>query len=605
MSHIFCKRIALFYKAVLLTAVWPLSGHAAPQHGIAMAGNPALPAGFTSLPYANPGAPKGGTLVTGERGGFDSLNPYILKGTAPWGVRAHTMESLMGRNWDEPFALYGLLAETIEVPDDRSWVAFTLRPEARFSNGDPVTVKDVIWSLETLGTLGHPRYRTTWSRVEQVVATGPRSLRITFSTPDRELPLILGLHPILRKADFANQPFGESGLAVLTGSGAYVIEEFEPDRFITFRRTPHYWGADLGLKAGHNNLDRIRYDYYRDAGAMFEAFKAGALDFWREGDIRRWDTGYTFPRVTDGTVVRSVIPHGRPSGMSGFVFNTRRPIFADWRVREALMLAFNPEFINRAINGGRLPRIESFFANSVLGARPGPAEGRVAGLLAPFAAHLLPGTLEGYRAAGSDGSARNRKNLRRAGRLLEESGWILKGGVRRKDGAILEFTVLLQQDARKYEAIANMWRDALDRLGVRLTIAQADAVQYRERLNTYDFDMIHRHWGASLSPGNEQRLYWGSAGVTQPGTRNYMGARVPAIDAMIEALLAAENREDFVAATRALDRVLTAGRYVVPFWFQAESHLAHDAGLRYPDRLPVHGDWVGFMPDVWWRAPAD
>ncbi|MEM7439021.1 MAG: extracellular solute-binding protein [Pseudomonadota bacterium] len=584
---------------------WPSFSHAEPQHGIAMAGKPALESGFESFPYANPAAPKGGKLVLAELGGFDSLNPYILKGSAPWGVRIHMVESLMARNRDEPFALYGLLAETIEVPDDRSWVEFTLRPEAKFSNGDPVMVDDVIWSFETLGTKGHPRYSFSWKKVDSIVATGPRSVRITFNTVDRELPLIMGLRPILRKADFDGRDFSKSGLTPLTGSGPYVIDDFEPDRYITFRRNPDYWGAHLGAKAGHDNLDRIRYDYYRDAGVRFEAFKAGAIDLFRESNIQRWETGYNFRRVTDGTVVRSVIPHGRPSGMSGFVFNTRNPKFADLRVREALTLAFNFEFINKTINAGRLPRITSYFSNSRLGQRDGAAEGRVAALLAPFAGDLPSGALEGYIAPAADGSARNRKNLRAANKLLQQAGWTVVDGVRQKDGVPLAFTVLLQNGAREYEAVANMWRDALDRLGVQLTIEQVDPVQYRERLNDYDFDMIHRFWGLSLSPGNEQRLYWGAAGLTEPGTRNYMGIASPAADAMIDALLAAESDEDFVAAARALDRVLTAGRFVVPFWFQTESYLAHDAGLAFPDTLPVYGDAPGFMPHVWWRKDKE
>lgn len=598
----FLNGITLVSKALPIAIASAQFALAEPQHGLAMAGDPALEPGFDSLPYANPDAPKGGRIVLAERGGFDSLNPYILKGSAPWGIRTHVVESLMGRNWDEPFTLYGLLAETIEVPDDRSWVEFTLRPEARFSNGDPVTVADVIWSFTTLGAQGHPRYANSWTKVDTVEQTGPRSLRISFNTPDRELPLILGLRPVLRKADWAGRDFTESGMTPITGSGPYVIGDFEPGRFISFKRNPDYWGAGLGLKAGQDNFDEIRYDYYLDAGVVLEAFKAGAISVLRETDPGRWADSYDFPRMRSGAVVRSEIPHGRPSGMAGFVFNTRRDIFADWRVREALILAFNFEFVNKALNGSSVPRIQSYFHNSDLARREGPAAGRVARLLAPFRADLLPGTLEGYALPVSDGSARNRRNLRKAAKLLEEAGWTVRDGQRVDDaGRPFRFAMLLKNGSTDQEAMANLWQDALQRLGVQMEVQLIDAVQHRERLNNYDFDMAYYFRPLSLSPGNEQMLYWGSAGVTQPGTRNYMGINSPAAEAMINAMLTAETREDFVAAVRALDRILLAGRYVVPIWFQPESYLAHDATLKYPEKLPVYGDWQGFLPDVWWR----
>jgi peptide/nickel transport system substrate-binding protein len=310
-----------------------------------MYGEPALPPDFVSLPYANPDAPKGGTIVFGEPGGFDSLNPYILKGRAPAAVGGHVFETLMARNWDEPFGLYGLLAESIETGPEREWVEFTLRPEARFSDGSPVTVEDVIWSMETLSEKGLPRYGNAWEKVASVEQTGERSVRFGFNAADSELPLIIGLRPVLKKADWDGVDFAESSLRVPVGSGPYTIGTFEPGRFVTFKRNPDYWGEGLPINRGVNNFDTVRYDYFVDAGVLFQAFTAGELSVYRELSPAKWQAAYGIPAVTSGKIVKVEIPHGRPSGMEGFVFNTRRPIFQDWRVRDALLHAFNFEFV--------------------------------------------------------------------------------------------------------------------------------------------------------------------------------------------------------------------------------------------------------------------
>ncbi len=574
---------------------------AEPQHGIAMYGDPVLPPDFVSLPYVNPDAPAVGRIVFGEGGGFDSMNPYILKGSAPYGVRVHSVESLMGRNWDEPFTLYCLLCESVETPDDRSWVEFTLREEARFSDGAPVTVEDVLWSFETLGSVGHPRYLNAWTKVASAEQTGPRSLRIAFNTVDRELPLIMGLRPVLKKAQWEGKDFAESGLEVPVGSGPYVVESSEPGRFVRFLKDPDWWGADLPFNRGQHNLDEIRYDYYGDAGVVFEAFKAGEVDSYREASAAKWATAYDFPAVRSGAIVKSEIPHGRPSGMTGLVMNTRRPIFEDWRVREAMIQAFNFEFINQTLNGGTEPRIRSYFGNSELGMGDGPAEGRVADLLTPFEAVLLPGALDGYAFPVSDGSEANRAGVRRAAELLAEAGWAVRGGVLTDaDGKPFSFEIVLQQGSSELQSIVDIYVEGLARLGITPKVTTIDSAQYTERTNGYDFDMTWYTRGLSLSPGNEQVLYFGSNGVAEPGSRNLMGMNSPAADAIIAALLAAESREDFVAAVRALDRVLTSGRYVIPIWYSDVSRLAHRRELKFPQTLPVYGDWTGFQPDVWW-----
>jgi len=571
-------------------------------HGIAMYGTPALPPDFVSLPYANPDAPKGGRIVFGESGGFDSLNPFILKGNAPAGVSALTVETLMGRSYGEPFALYGLLAESVETDEARSFVAFTLREGARFSDGSPVTPEDVLWSFETLGTKGSPRYAAAWAKIAKAEKTGPRTVRFTFNTEDRELPLILGLRPILKKAQWDGKDFTVSSLDPIIGSGPYVIGPFEPGRYISYVRNPDWWGADLPFNRGQHNFDEVRYDYFGDGGVVFEAFKAGDITSYREANPAAWASNYAFPAVQSGEIVLSEIPHQRPSGIDGFVFNTRREIFADWRVREALIQAFNFEFINQTLTGGVQPRITSYFSNSVLGMTPGtPAEGREQALLAPFADSLLPGALEGYALPVSDGSEANRKGIREATRLLEEAGWTVQNGVlTNAAGTPFAFDILLVQGEDDMLSIANIFIEALRRLGIAVTVTSVDSAQYKERTNAYDFDMTHYIRSLSLSPGNEQTLYWGSAGVTEPGTRNWMGMNSPAAEAMIKALLTATDPEEFTAATRALDRVLTSGRYVVPIWYSDVSRIAHAKQLHYPDRLPIYGDWLGFQPDVWW-----
>ncbi|WP_295167109.1 extracellular solute-binding protein [uncultured Paracoccus sp.] len=589
-------------------ASMPLATLAEPVHGIAIYGEPALQQGFAHLPYANPDAPKGGTIRLAEPGGFDSLKPWVLKGNAAWGVGVHVTESLMMRSIDEPFTLYGLLAETIEVAPDRHWVEFTLREEARFSDGSPVTVDDVIWSYETLGTQGHPRYLAAWSRVDRIEATGPRSVRLTFTEPDRELPLLMGLRPILKKAQWEGQDFAASSLEAPIGSGAYVVDQVEPGRSISFRRNPDYWGRDLPLMAGVNNFEVIRYDYFADANAMFEAFKAGAVTVWRELSAQKWASEYGFPLMTDGRAVQAEIPNERPSGIVGLVMNTRNPAFADWRVRQALIEMFNFRFINQTLNGGADPRITSYFSNSVLAMQDGPATGRVAELLAPFAADLPPGTLDGYTLPEGSDRAMDRAGVRRAMALMAEAGWTVQDGqLKNAQGQPFAFEILLNQNGTamrsgsEVQQIVNIYVEALRPLGITPRITLLDSAQYIERTNNYQFDMTWYERGLSLSPGSEQRLYWGRDGVSTPGSRNWMGIDSPAAEAMIDAMTAADTAEDFTAAVRALDRVLTAGRYVIPVSFSPISRLAHAADLKYPEEIPMYGDWPGFLPEVWWQ----
>lgn len=567
-----------------------------------MYGEPALPPDFVSLPYANPDAPKGGRIVLGETGGFDSLNPYIVKGRAPLALGALTVESLLGRSLDEPFTLYGLLAESVETDPARSWVEFTLREGARFSDGAPVTVEDVLWSFEELGTKGMPRYWVAWKKIARAEQTGPRSVRFTFNTEDRELPLVLGLRPILKKAQWQGRDFSASGLEAPIGSGPYVVDSFEPGRFIRYRRNPDWWGRDLPFNRGLHNFDEIRTEYFGDGGVAFEAFKAGTLSSYRETSAAKWAVNYDFPAVRSGEVVLSTIPHARPSGMEGLVMNTRRALFADWRVREALIDAFNFELVNMTITGGVEPRIASYFSNSVLGMAVGaPAEGPERALLAPFASSLPPGALEGYALPVSDGSTANRKGLRQATRLLAEAGWQVRDGVLRDaQGTRFAFEILLPQGADTMISAANIYRQALARLGIEARLTTVDPAQLKQRVDNHDFDMTPILRALSLSPGNEQLLYWSAEGKDEPGSRNLMGMDSPAAEGVIRHMLASDDPAEFRASVRALDRILMAGRYVIPIWYSNVSRLAHDRHLRYPAKLPIYGDWPGFQPDVWW-----
>jgi peptide/nickel transport system substrate-binding protein len=508
----------------------------------------------------------------------------------------------MGRNRGEPFALYGLLAETIETAPDRSWVEFTLRPEAQFSDGSPVTVEDVIWSYEILGTEGHPRYHGFWKQVDSIKATGPRSVRLTFNTEDRELALIAGLRPILKKAQYADVSLADATLENYPiGSAPYVVGDFEPGRNLTLKRDPNYWGHDVPFRRGTNNYDEIRIDFYGDGEVMFESFKAGAISYVREFNAEKWANQYDFPAAQSGDVVKSDIPHQKPSGITGFALNTRRAPLDDIRVRDALTHVFNFEYINDTLTGGRQPRISSYYSGSVLAMQPGAAQGRVAELLAPFADSLPSEAISGYALPQSDGSARDRRNLRRAIKLLNDAGWdVVDGKMRNASGKILALDILLRQTDTQNKAIVDIWRKSLEGLGIEVSVTLVDNAQYTQRTASFDFDITSERRALSLSPGNEQRLYWGSDAATQLGSRNLAGITSPAADAMITAMLTSETQEDFVTATRALDRILTSGRYVIPIWNYSVGRIAHRREMRFPDTLPIYGDGADWMPQLWW-----
>ena len=489
---------------------------AEPRHGIAMHGGLKYGPGFPHLDYVNPDAPKGGELRRAVRGTFDNLNPFLIKGVPAHG-RHLVFESLLKRTWDEPFSLYGLIAGTVAVPDDRSSVTFTLRPEARFHDGRPITVDDVVFSWETLKEKGRPNHRLYYKQVRRIERPGERAIRFVFdaASPDRELPLILGLMPILSKAYYAEVEFGKTTLVPPVGSGPYRVEAVDPGRRIVYRRDPGYWGRDLAVNRGQHNFDRVRYDYYRDGDVMIEAFKAGEYDLRLEFSGKRWATAYGFPAAADGRVRREILPNGRPSGMSALVFNSRREIFADRRVRYALAHAFDFGTVNKTLLHGAYRRTNSVFDNSELGSR-GIPEGRERALLEPFRASLPAELFETpYRPPGVAGGIR--ANLRAAKRILAGAGWTVRDGTLRRasDGLGMAFEILLVDPAN--EKIALAFARNLRRLGAAARVRTVDTSQYQYRRNTYDFDMIVYRWGMSLSPGNEQAFYWGSKAAGQEG----------------------------------------------------------------------------------------
>ena len=571
-------------------------------YAIAMRGAPALPAGFTHMPYVNPDAPKGGRLVQGILGTFDSLNPLVVRGLAVQQIRGFVVESLMARGNDEAFTLYGLLAKSVETDDSRSYVTFRLDPKARFSDGQPVLAEDVLFSWALLRDKGRPNHRQYYSKVAKAEAIDPLTVRFDFSgLNDRELPLILGLMPVLPKHAVDVATFEETTMTAPTGSGPYRVSAVKPGASVTLTCNPDYWGRDLPVNRGFWNFDEIRLDFYREANGHFEAFKRGLYDFRVETEPLRWHDGYDFPAARNGEVIRETIKTGVPQPTVFLVFNTRRPMFSDIRVRQALTLLFDFEWINRNYFFGLYGRSASYFAGSELSAYGRDADERERELLKPFPSHLPAGILDGsYRLPVTDGSGRDRATLRSALNLLSQAGYDLDGTVLRKRStkAPLAFEILVT--TRDQERIALAFARDLKRAGIEASVRAVDAVQFDQRRLSFDFDMIQNRWDQSLSPGNEQFFYWGSEAADNQGTRNYMGAKDPAIDAMIAAMLEARDRNGFVSAVRALDRTLMSGFYVIPLFNVQEQWIARWNRIECPRATAL----TGYLPETWWHRSA-
>jgi microcin C transport system substrate-binding protein len=594
--------------AVAVLALSPLvaSGLAAaertgPQYAISMYGDVKYPADFTHFDYVNPDAPKGGTLALSGSGTFDSLNPFILKGTPAAGVTL-MFETLMTPSFDEPFTRYGLIAETVETPEDRSWVKFTLNPAARWHDGKPITPEDVIFSFETLTTKGHPQYRSYYANVVKAEKTGEREVTFTFEGGvNRELPLIMGELPILPKHYYGDLDFEKTSLKQPIGSGPYKIKSFEPGRSIVYERVPDYWGADLPVNRGRYNYDQIRYEYYRDRDVAFEAFKAGNFDLWSENSAKRWATGYEGNAFKRDLIVKEELPIRPVARMQGYVFNLRQDKFKDPRVREALGYAFDFEWINKNLMYDAYERIESYFHGEPDLASSGLPTGKELALLEPYRDQLPEEVFtKDYQPPRTDGSGNNRENLRHAFRLLQEAGWVVEDGrlVNQETGEPMQFEILLADPAS--ERYAAPWVSNLKRLGVDASIRIVDTAQYQNRIDSFDYEVTTELWGQSDSPGNEQRDMWGSAVADMPGSRNVAGIKDPVVDALIDEVIAAESRDDLEAAVRALDRVLLWGHYVVPHFVDDSYRVAYRNKFERPEVLPEEAP--DFM--AWWVDPS-
>ncbi len=587
-------RRALVFAA-LLTAYPAL---AEPKPAIALHGAPALGAGFSHFPYVNPDAPKGGRITLGQQGSFDSLNPLIVKGVPAAGVREFHLESLMARGLDEPFTLYGLIAETIDVADDKASVTFDLNPKAAFSDRKPITADDVIFSFELLKTKGRPNHRTYFSKVTAAEKLGERRVRFAFQDAlDRELPLILGLMPVFAKHATNPETFDQTTMTPLVGSGPYSVSRIDAGRSISYTRDKDYWGGDLPVTKGRFNFDEIRFDYYREGSVMLEAFKSGGIDLRLEEDPANWASQFDFSAVRDGRIVKKEFDIALPAGMTALVFNTRKDQFKNPLVRRALINLFDFEWINRTLYYGLQKRTDSYFVRSYLASTGIAADARERELLAKFPGAVRPEILDGkFSLAKSDGSGQNRDNQKAAFELLKQAGYKLERGqlIDAASGNPFSFEILAQN--RSQEALLLSFARGLEPLGIAARVRMVDSAQYQARLNEYDYDMIQTTWTSSLSPGNEQLFRWSEKTASTSGSYNFAGVKNPAADAMIEAMLAAEDKESFVSAVRALDRVLLSGDYVIPMFHVPKQWVAHWTRLKHPDKTPV----FGYAVDTWW-----
>lgn len=571
-------------------------------HAIAMHGEPLLAEGFQYAPHVNPDAPKGGMVRLGILGSYDSFNPLIIKGVAAAGLRDFVHESLLARGLDEPFTLYGLLAERIEVPDDRSSITFHLNARAKFSDGHAVDADDILFSWKTLRDHGRPNHRAYYKKVTNAVRLSDRSVRFELEPGDRELPLILGLMPVLPSHLITEDSFQLTTLNPPVGSGPYTISRVDPGRSLIYSRNPDWWGKDLPINRGRFNFDEIRYEYFRDDAAMLEAFKSGKIDVRVEEDPSRWAEGYGEPNKDGLTLSKIEFDIGLPSGMNALAFNTRRPVFANPSVREALIKLFDFAWINKNLYHGLYERTQSYFDRSELSSIGRPADDRERAFLKPYPGAVTPAIMDGtFRLPTTDGTGRNRKIWRKALALLKGAGYLLKNGklINAETGKQLSFELLAGTTINE-RLFLSFARD-LEKLGIAARVRVVDSAQYQSRIKTYDYDMIQTRWPSSLSPGNEQIFRWSSKMADREGTFNFAGVKNPAADAIIEAMLSAREADDFKAAVHALDRVLLSGHYVVPLFHLPKQWVAVWSNIRYPDQTSL----FGYQLDTWWDRQAE
>ena len=589
------KKIFIFF--VVLTSVISFNNHAYSEkvHGIAMHGIPKYASDFENLDYVNPNAPKGGTVKFGSYGSFDNLNRVAFKGSKAAGL-GYVNDTLMRRVWDEAFSLYGLIAEKVELPEDRSSITFYLNSNATFHDGSPITRDDVLFSLETFQTKGTPNQKKTYGKVIKTELIGNDGIKMIFeNNEDKELPLIIaGFLPIIPKKFYENLDVTKTFLDIPLGSGPYQVDSLDPGRQIKYKRVENYWAKDLPVNKGLYNFDTIIYDYYKDSNVLVEAFKVGEYDFRREYNVKRWLSEYDFKAVQNGKVILTEMNNDRPVGMNGLVMNTRRDIFNNRNVRLALSYAYDHEWINKTIYQNAYVRTDSYFDNSPLASSGLPSKNELE--LLNVWKDEIPAEVftETFTPPLTDGSGNDRKNLLKAKEILEKEGWNVENGKLFKDGQEFKFEFLIVSPSD--EKIALAYQSNLKKLGITMDVRTVDSSQYQERLLSYDFDMIKRYWGVSLSPGNEQQFYWGSEVGQKDGSRNYPGINSPAVDALIEKLINASNRQELTTAIHALDRVLLWGHYVVPLYHSNKDRIAYWDFFEYPDEIPLYG----IVIESWW-----
>ena len=568
------------------------------SHAIAMHGEPKYDQNFISVQYVSNNAEKGGNIVRSAIGTYDTFNPFTLKGTSAAGIGL-LYESLTVGSSDEAFTEYGLLAKSIEWPDDRSWVTFTLRDEAKWHDGKKITSDDVVWTFNTLMEKGHPFYKYYYGDVSEVIKITENKVKFEFSTnTNKELVLIVGQLPVLPKHYWENKNFEETTLDVPIGSGPYKVKSFDAGRSITYELDMDYWGFEnniVPIKVGKDNMGSIRYDYYKDRGVEREAFKSGEIDFFSENTSKEWATGYDIDAVTEGLIKKELIPHENPQGMQAFAFNTRKDIFADKRVRKALSFAFDFEWTNKNLFYGAYKRTDSFFENSELASSGLPSQAELA-YLNPYIDQLPKEIFnEEYSNPKTDGSGFIRNELQEATKLLQDAGWKLRDGrLENSNGEPFEFEILLVSPA--FERIVLPFIDNLEKLGINASLRTIDSSQYQKRIESFDFDMVVFTFSQSLSPGNEQRNFWSSGAADTNGSRNIIGIKNNVIDLLIENLINAKDREDLITISRALDRVLLWNYYVIPQWHISAYRVLYWDMFDQPKQKPKYS--LGF--DTWW-----
>ncbi len=581
-------------KKLLLCGFLFLSLPALAAHGIALFGEPALPKEFAHFDYVNPNAPKGGTLKLAMAHGFDTLNPFGINGLAPAGI-GMIHDSLMKQNANESFAQYGLIAKDVHLSKDRKQVTFTLNPKATFNNGTSITAEDVLFSFETLKEKGTPIYRVYFQEVAKAEALSPHKVRFTLqNTNTRELPLILGQLPVLSKTYWQEKDFTKTSLDIPVSSGPYLIADLTPNRSITYRRNPTYWAKDLNTNVGFYNFKEIRYDTYLDSTVTVEALRAGEIDLHQENVAKRWNAEQDWEEVKTGMLKTDEIFHNLPSGMQGYVFNLRNPLFRDIRVRKALNKLMDFEWINNTLFYGLYRRTESYYDNSELKAPPLPTKAEIK-LLKPLQKHLPESVTT---SVFQSENLPVREALKEALDLLSEAGWQVNNNVLQKDGKPFSFTLLLDAaSAPVWERVALPFIARLKRLGIQADIQTLDILQYKKRVDNFEYDMIVSVWGNSLSPGGEQADFWGSAAANQTGSNNLTGLQNPAVDTLIQHLMKATTKAELLTAVHALDRALLHQYLVIPHWYSPATRLIYKPNLNRPSKTPLNG--LDLM--TWWK----